>query len=215
MPCARPAPPDPATTAPLSPNLERHGERRRAPSGPKMERPASRSGGGLPLLRRGALHEHRNRIGQFGALTGPIRDAIVRNPKAFFLLGRHRVIEADALDEPPVAPIARIRDHNVIERTLFGAAARQSDDDHELSEFRPKKTRNYSLKCAAAAFAPPPRESQPFASVGDRHLRRRAAPEAQIAPLWGQRACLFRVGAVTSRAACPACRASSSARRPS
>src|SRR5207249_2666032 len=93
----------------------------------------------------GAFHKHRHGVGKLGAALRPVSDAIVGDPEAFFLFGRHRVVEADALNESAIAPIARVRDNNVVERTLLGAAARESDDNHvELSECRSKKTCNYS-----------------------------------------------------------------------
>jgi hypothetical protein len=40
---------------------------------------------------------------------------------------------AEDLDEPAVARIARIGGHDVEERALLGATARQSDHDHLVS----------------------------------------------------------------------------------
>ena len=45
--------------------------------------------------------------------------------------GGDRVVETHALDEAAVAPFARVRNHDVVERALLRAAASQSDDDHD------------------------------------------------------------------------------------
>ena len=63
-------------------------------------------------------------------MLAPVIDAIVRDAQAFLMPGRNRVVEADALDESPIAPTARIGDDDVVKRPLLGAAARESDDHH-------------------------------------------------------------------------------------
>ena len=65
-----------------------------------------RSGGRLCELGFGAFHEHRDGVGKLGAVLRPVGDAIVSDPQAFFLFGRHRVVKADALNESAIAPIA-------------------------------------------------------------------------------------------------------------
>jgi len=80
-------------------------------------------------LRR-ALDETGDGIGDLGAALLPERHAVDGEAQRLLVRGRDGIVEADALDEAPVAPVARIRDDDVEEGALLGAAASQSDDDH-------------------------------------------------------------------------------------
>jgi len=62
----------------------------------------------------------------------PVGQAILGDAKAFFLVGRDRVVEPEALDESTVTAGALVGDHDVEERAGLGAAARESNDDHCL-----------------------------------------------------------------------------------
>jgi len=75
-------------------------------------------------------------------MLAPVIDAIVRDAQAFLMPGRNRVVEADALDESPIAPTARIGDYDVVKRPLLGAAARESDDHHVRCPVRHPSRRN-------------------------------------------------------------------------
>src|SRR5262249_8330608 len=72
----------------------------------------------------------RYRVGELRTLVLPVIDPVERKAQAFFTVARDRVVEAHALDEPPVAPIARVRNDDVEERSLLGAATSQSDHYH-------------------------------------------------------------------------------------
>src|SRR6185369_10132968 len=80
-------------------------------------------------LRR-ALYQAGDGIGHLRATLLPESDAIDRETQRFLVLGRNGIVEADALDEAPVAPIARVGDDDVEEGALLCAATSQSDDDH-------------------------------------------------------------------------------------
>jgi hypothetical protein len=54
-------------------------------------------------------------------------------PQSRLLTGRDRIEVAQPLDVPAVATFARVRDDNVIEGPLLGAAARQANNYHALS----------------------------------------------------------------------------------
>ena len=57
-------------------------------------------------------------------------DAIEVELDALFVAGGDRVVETDALDVAAVAGAAAVGDDDVVERTLLGAAAGQSNLDH-------------------------------------------------------------------------------------
>src|SRR5262249_5530631 len=82
------------------------------------------------------LQEIGHAPGLLGALAHPILDAARVDAEALLAAGRDRVEETDPLDVAPVAAAAPIRDDDVIERPLHGAAARKTNDDHSLGILR-------------------------------------------------------------------------------
>src|SRR6185295_3359359 len=83
-------------------------------------------GGALRLL-----DQARDRRREQSAVTGPVLDAVERDPEGLLAAGSDRVVEANALDEAAVAAQARVGDDDVEEGALLRAAAGQPDDDHE------------------------------------------------------------------------------------
>jgi hypothetical protein len=79
-------------------------------------------------------------------------DSIQRQAQRFIALTGDRVVEADALDEAPVAPIARIGYDDVEERSLLGAASGQPDDHHVEFLVQPKKDVDYMTEIGAFAI---------------------------------------------------------------
>ena len=51
------------------------------------------------------------------------------------VLGRYRVEESDALDEPSPAPAAAVRNHHVVEGPVFRARTGESNFHHGLKGF--------------------------------------------------------------------------------
>src|ERR1700690_4344784 len=92
-----------------------------------------RLGGGRPFPEAG------DRIGQLRTLVLPVLDTIEREAQRLFAFVGDRIVEADALDETAVAAIARVGDNDVEKRTLLGAPAGKSDDDHGVYLMKPKK----------------------------------------------------------------------------
>src|SRR5688572_19128075 len=81
---------------------------------------------GLAVL----LDETRDGIADFRTLALPVGHPAQVETQVFPAFRRLRVIEAHAFDEAPIARVARIRHHHVVERTPLGAAASQSDHYH-------------------------------------------------------------------------------------
>src|SRR5437867_8282895 len=79
---------------------------------------------------RDLLDQAGDGIGELRATMLPIVNAIEREAQTFFAFAGDGVIEADAFDESTVTPIARIRDNDIEEWPLLGAASSQSDDYH-------------------------------------------------------------------------------------
>src|SRR5690349_10990767 len=63
-------------------------------------------------------------------MRAPVGDAVLGDPQAFLVPGSDGVVEAHALDEAAVAAAARIRDDDVVERALLGAAPGKPDHYH-------------------------------------------------------------------------------------
>src|ERR1700681_29968 len=87
-------------------------------------------GCGNRLREGGFLHQARDRVREHRTSMLPMIDSIERKPKSLFAVSCNRVVEADALNEPPVATVARIGHDDVEKRPLLGAAPSQSDDNH-------------------------------------------------------------------------------------
>jgi hypothetical protein len=73
-------------------------------------------------------------------------DAVKRKAQRLFAFACDRIVEADALDEPAVAAIARVGNDDIEKRTLLRAAAGKSDDDHGVFLVKPKKDFDYTTK---------------------------------------------------------------------
>jgi hypothetical protein len=76
------------------------------------------------------LHQPGDGVGELRALVAPMLHPIECETKTLFILTGNRIVEAEALDEPSIAAIARIGHDDIEERSLFRAAARESDDNH-------------------------------------------------------------------------------------
>src|SRR5207253_2696222 len=76
------------------------------------------------------LDELLHGIGGLRALLHPVLHAVERQAIARLVLGGLGVVEADALDEAPVAGHPRVGDDDAIEGAVPGTASRHPDDDH-------------------------------------------------------------------------------------
>jgi hypothetical protein len=74
-------------------------------------------------------------LGQLGADTGPIINAVQVDAQAFFLATGDRVEKTDALDPATIPLVTAVRNHDVVERTFLGASARQTNLYHCLLTF--------------------------------------------------------------------------------
>ncbi len=63
-------------------------------------------------------------------MTQPILYPFVINLKTHFAATCNRIEESDALYVASIAPIAAVRDDNMIEGTFFGATTSEADGDH-------------------------------------------------------------------------------------
>jgi hypothetical protein len=61
----------------------------------------------------------------------PVSQAILRDAQTFLTFGGTGVVEANALDEAAIATHALIGNQDAVERATFGAAARETNNDHE------------------------------------------------------------------------------------
>ena len=68
------------------------------------------------------------------AHTNPVSQAIVRNTQTFFTVFGQRVVKAQAFDEAAIAAHALVGDDDVEEGTGLGAAARKTNNDHDVFE---------------------------------------------------------------------------------
>src|SRR6201993_1602293 len=87
------------------------------------------------------LDELLHGIRRLRALADPMRDAVERDAVFGLVLGGLGIVEADALDEAPVARHARVGDDDVVEGAVLGSATRHSDHDQFMAPF-PLKTGN-------------------------------------------------------------------------
>jgi len=94
------------------------------------ERARSGRGGGALVL----LQQVGHALGLLRALAHPVIHAGLVDAEALLAARRDRIEEADSFDVTPVARVAPVRDDDVIERPLDGAAARETNDDHSLSK---------------------------------------------------------------------------------
>src|ERR1035437_9246301 len=118
-----------------------------------------RSGG---FLLAELLDEARRRVADLGTLALPVGKALGLKAEPFLALGRFGIVETDALNEAAVARALRIRDHQIKKRTLFGAAACQSDHNHGKA-LKMRKGRDFTLVfgCSASVSVVAIRQATP------------------------------------------------------
>src|SRR5690606_35647705 len=89
------------------------------------------SGSGRSGLRLGRfLVQVADLVAHLGAIGDPLVDSDDVQHDALLATLGHRVVVTDALDVAAVAGAADVGDDDVVERTLLGAAAGQSNLDH-------------------------------------------------------------------------------------
>src|SRR6185312_5212191 len=76
------------------------------------------------------LDELLHGVRRLRAPADPMRDAVERDAVFGLVLGGLGIVEADALDEAPVARHARVGDDDVVEGAVLGSAAGHANDDH-------------------------------------------------------------------------------------
>src|ERR1700681_2103921 len=96
-------------------------------------------GCGDRLREGGLLHQARDCVREHRAAMLPMIDSIERKPQSLFAVSCNRGVEADALNNAPVASVPRTGHDDVEKRPLLGAAPSQSDDNHR--EFRLNRKR--------------------------------------------------------------------------
>src|SRR6056297_1012989 len=84
--------------------------------------------GGLPLE---LLDQAGNALGRLRAMADPVVHPVEVELQRLFLASRDRVEEPEPLDIAPVAPVAAVGHHHVVERPLFSAAPGQTNRHHE------------------------------------------------------------------------------------
>ena len=85
-----------------------------------------KSGGSLG----GFLNETGDRVGKTGTVLLPVGETFLIDLEADGLTGSHRVVVADAFDEAAVTAAAAVADVDGVERTLLGATAGETNDNH-------------------------------------------------------------------------------------
>src|SRR5512143_2090886 len=103
--------------------------RRCAPSRPSRQTDSTQSGSSRLVL----LDQAGDGVGHLRAVAHPVADAILIQAHRLGAFGGDRIVEADALDEAAITAAARISHHHVVERTVFSAAARKTNNDHDLT----------------------------------------------------------------------------------
>src|SRR5574340_1736070 len=98
------------------------------PSRPSRLADSHGSGSGLVLLEQAG-----DGVGHLRAVAHPVADAILIETNRLGAFSSDRVIEADALNEAAITAAARIGHHHVVEGAVFGAAARKTNNDHDLT----------------------------------------------------------------------------------
>src|SRR5512142_2291780 len=95
------------------------------------------SGGGRLAGRFGlaTLDDLPHGVRRLRAATDPVLDAVERDAVLGLVLGGLGIVEADALDEAPVAWHARVGDDDVVEGAVLGSAAGHANDDHLCVSF--------------------------------------------------------------------------------
>jgi hypothetical protein len=79
------------------------------------------------------LDQASDRWGCLRAHAEPVRQAVLRNAQAFFAALGDGVVKPDALNKTAIAANAFVSHNDVEKRAMLGTAARESNDDHDLS----------------------------------------------------------------------------------
>src|SRR5512134_2797526 len=77
-----------------------------------------------------ALDQLGDSVAHLRTLFLPERHAIQLDAHAFRAFLRHRVVKTNALDEPAITAIARIRYNYIEKRTILGTATCKSNNNH-------------------------------------------------------------------------------------
>eukprot|EP01092_Planopodium_desertum_P008925 TRINITY_DN38011_c0_g1_i1.p1 TRINITY_DN38011_c0_g1~~TRINITY_DN38011_c0_g1_i1.p1 ORF type:complete len:127 (-),score=28.11 TRINITY_DN38011_c0_g1_i1:115-495(-) len=85
-------------------------------------------GGGL-----GFLDQARDRVGRGGTHADPVIQAVAGDAQLLFAAFGVGVVETQAFDEVAIAARTLVGGDDGVERTCLGTAARESNDDHDLS----------------------------------------------------------------------------------
>ena len=101
-----------------------------APAGRRAAMARLRRGRGLG---GGLLEQALDGRGGLRAHAAPVRQAVLGDANAFLVVLGDRVVETQALDETAITTHALVGDDDVEERAALGAAAGESNDDHDLS----------------------------------------------------------------------------------
>lgn len=80
-----------------------------------------------------AFQQTGNRLGNLSAGTSPVGNAILSDTEAFGTFFGYRVVEADTLDETTITTATGICNDYVEERTVFGATAGKTNNDHDYA----------------------------------------------------------------------------------
>jgi hypothetical protein len=67
------------------------------------------------------------------AYTEPVGQTVLLNAQTLFSTFGDRVVKTDTLDETAIAANAFVSHNDIEKRTVLGTAARESNDDHDLS----------------------------------------------------------------------------------
>src|SRR6056297_3285420 len=122
------------------------------PARPRV--PPAASGGLLLEL----LDQARHALGGLRTVSDPIVHPLKVELQGLFLASRDRVEEPEPLDIAPVAPVAAVGHHHVVERPLLSAAPGQTNRHHE-SRF-PRSCRTQCREIPRTAEPPSCRRPQ-------------------------------------------------------
>jgi hypothetical protein len=67
------------------------------------------------------------------AYAEPVSQTVLLNAQTLFATLGDRVVKTDTLDETAIAANAFVSHNDIEKRTVLGTAARESNDDHDLS----------------------------------------------------------------------------------
>src|SRR5687768_10015787 len=96
----------------------------------------TRFSGGFCSLRRflpaELLDETRRGLGEDRPFRLPVSQAVLGDAQPFLAFRSLGIVEADALDEAPVACAARVGHHHMVKRAFLGAGACETYDYHVI-----------------------------------------------------------------------------------